>query len=61
MVVAYGGDGTLMKCEKDFPGIPKFLLKESRTSKKGHDIHHTEVFKKISAGKYIIEDETIVV
>jgi NAD+ kinase len=57
VVVSYGGDGTFMKCEKDFPGIPKFILKKSRTSKKGHDIPHEDFFKKISGGEYRIEEE----
>lgn len=57
IVASYGGDGTFMKCEKDFPGIPKFILKKSRTSKKGHDIPHKEILKKVIRGEYRIEEE----
>ncbi len=57
VIASYGGDGTLMKCEKDFPGVPKFILKKSRTSKKGHDISHEESFEKIAKGKYQIQEE----
>ena len=57
VVASYGGDGTFMKCEKDFPGIPKFILKKSRTSKKGNNLPHEEIFEKISGGEYRIEEE----
>jgi len=57
IVASYGGDGTFMKCEKDFPGIPKFILKKSRTSKKGHDIPYKDFLKKISNVEYRIEED----
>jgi len=57
MVAVVGGDGTLMKSEKDFPEIPKFILKKSKTSKKGHDILPEDLLKKIIKKEYKVEDE----
>jgi len=57
MLASCGGDGTLMRAENDFPGIPKFILKKSKTSKKGHDLSPEEILEKISKGKYSIEEE----
>jgi NAD+ kinase len=31
-VVAYGGDGTFLRSEREFPGLPKFPLRENRTA-----------------------------
>lgn len=57
MVASVGGDGTFMKSEKDFPGIPKFILKKSKTSQKGHNIKPEEILKKIVKKEYKIEEE----
>jgi len=57
MVASVGGDGTLMKSEKDFPEIPKFILKKSKTSKKGHDILPEVILNKIAKKEYKIEEE----
>jgi len=56
-VAVCGGDGTFMKSEKDFPGIPKFILQKSKTSKKGHDISPEEILEKISHGRYRVDEE----
>ena len=57
ILASVGGDGTFMKSEKDFPGIPKFILKKSITSKKGHDFSVEETLKKVFNGEYRIEEE----
>lgn len=57
MVAVVGGDGTFMKSEKDFPEIPKFILKKSKTSKLGHDFLPEDLLKKIVENKYKIDDE----
>ena len=31
-VIAYGGDGTFLLSEREFPGLPKFPLRDSRTA-----------------------------
>jgi len=57
MVAVVGGDGTLMKSENDFPEIPKFILKKSQTSKKGHDFLPEEILEKLAKKDYKTEDE----
>ncbi len=57
MIASCGGDGTFMRAEKDFPGIPKFILHKSVTSKKGHDMSPEEILKNISRGRYSVNEE----
>jgi NAD+ kinase len=57
VIASYGGDGTFMKAEAKYPGIPKFIVKRSETCKKGHNIPKEELLKKVFSRKYIIEKE----
>jgi len=57
ILASVGGDGTFMKSEKNFPGIPKFILKKTKTSKKGHDFSVEETLRKVFSGEYRIEEE----
>lgn len=57
VLASIGGDGTFMRAENKFPGIPKFILKKSRTSKKGHDFPVEETLKKVISGEYRVEEE----
>ena len=57
IVASYGGDGTFMKAEAKYPGVPKFIVKRSETCKKGHNIPKEELLKKVISRKYIIEKE----
>lgn len=40
LVITYGGDGTLLSAERDFPGIPKLPIRDTRTASlcKSHNI-----------------------
>ena len=57
MVAVVGGDGTLMEAEKNFPEIPKFILKKSKTSKKGRDLTPEVIIEKLVSGRYKIDEE----
>ena len=57
IVASYGGDGTFMKAEKDFPGIPKLALKKSKICKKCHDLPLEETLRKVAEGEYGVEEE----
>ena len=57
IVASYGGDGTFMKSEKEYPGIPKFALKKSKVCKKCHDLPLEETLRKVVEGEYRIEEE----
>lgn len=55
-VASCGGDGTLMKSECDFPGVPKIILRSSRVCKKCHQMTNEEVLQKVIKGEYTIEN-----
>ena len=57
IVVSLGGDGTFMKSELEYPGIPKIALRNSKICKKCHNLPNAEVIKKISLGEYNISEE----
>lgn len=57
MIAVVGGDGTLMKAENKYPEVPKFILKKSKTSKKGHLLTPEEILQKIKNSEYKIDDE----
>ena len=54
-VVSYGGDGTLMQSEHEFPGIPKIILKGSLICKKASCFSNEEVLKRIRDKKFKIK------
>ncbi len=53
-VVSFGGDGTFMKAEHAYPGIPKIVLKDSAVCKVCSVLPNEEVLKKVKAGSYDI-------
>lgn len=55
-VVSYGGDGTLMQAEHQFPGIPKIILKNSLVAKKASVLSNEEVLQKVCVGQYRVEE-----
>lgn len=54
-IVVYGGDGSLMKAEGVYPGIPKILLRDSAICKKCSPLSNEEVLSRIKENKYTIE------
>ena len=57
IVVSYGGDGTFMKAEEKYPGIPKLAIRRSRVCKLCSNLPTEEIFRKLFVGEYIIKDE----
>lgn len=55
-VISHGGDGTLMKAEHKFPGIPKILLCDSKICKKCSPYSNEEILQRIKNGEYSIEE-----
>lgn len=55
-VVSFGGDGTLMKAEYAWPGVPKIVLKDSMICKKCSVFPNEEVLKRVRDGKYSVEE-----
>jgi len=56
VVISYGGDGTLMRSEHMYPGIPKLPLRASAVCKLCSLISNDEVLEKISKKEYSIEE-----
>jgi NAD+ kinase len=54
-VISYGGDGTLVQAEYEFPDIPKIILKGSIVCKKANCFSNEEVLEKIKKGDFKIK------
>ena len=55
-VISYGGDGTLMHAEHEYPGIPKIVLKDSIICKRCSPLPNEEVLKKVINRRYAVEE-----
>lgn len=55
-VVSFGGDGTLMKAEGFYPGIPKIILRDSLICKKCSPFSNEIILEKIKNGEYAVEE-----
>lgn len=56
LVVSYGGDGTLLKAEYKYPGIPKLYIKNTRVGKLANQLSNDEVLEKFFRGQYTLEE-----
>ena len=56
MVASYGGDGTLMRAEHAWPGIPKIILRGSAVCKLCSPFENEEVMARVARGTYSIEE-----
>ncbi len=54
-VITYGGDGTLVRSEEAFPGIPKIALRDSAVCKKCSRVSNEEVLTAIKNNAYKTE------
>lgn len=55
-IISYGGDGTLLRAEHEFPGIPKVLLRGSKICKRCSPFNNEELLQRVASGKYAIEE-----
>lgn len=53
MVISYGGDGTLMRSEHVFPGVPKLVLKGSSVCKLCAPFPNEEILSRVMKGNYM--------
>lgn len=58
IVLCYGGDGTFLKAEADYPNIPKAIIKASQICKQCSSLSNEEVIEKIKKKKYKIKKMT---
>jgi NAD+ kinase len=52
IVVCHGGDGTVLRAEHAYPGVPKLLLRASRVCKLCTQLTNDEVLERVAAGRY---------
>lgn len=50
MVVAHGGDGTMLCAEREFPGIPKLLMRDCRTAPQCEEHDYSQILEKFTSG-----------
>ena len=50
LVISYGGGGALLGAERDFPGVPKFPLRDSRSNPKCPEHSEEELLARLFAG-----------
>lgn len=51
LVIAHGGDGTLLWSERDYPGIPKLPLRDARTAPQCQEHSYDKVLDSLLADK----------
>ncbi len=56
LVLSVGGDGTFLIAERQYPGIPKILIRESKICIKCHDSPAEHILEKIKNKKFRIEE-----
>lgn len=54
MVFCYGGDGTLLYSEREYPGVPKVMVKNSQTCNLCPNIEKDQIIEHVLAGNYTI-------
>jgi NAD+ kinase len=54
-IIAFGGDGTLMRAEHDLPGVPKLMLRDSRICKLCSPLENGEILDRLAKGEYGLE------
>lgn len=52
LIACYGGDGTVLHAEQEFPGVPKLILKGSRICKLCSKLGNEEVLARVGAGRF---------
>ena len=51
LVIAHGGDGTLLWSERDYPGIPKLPIRDARTAPQCREHVYDTILDDLQAGK----------
>jgi NAD+ kinase len=54
-IISYGGDGTVMRSEAEFPGVPKIILRDSHVCKLCSPLENREVLELVAKGQYRLD------
>ena len=56
VVISYGGDGTLLSSEREYPGIPKLPIRNSEFCNKCAEHEDEQILKKLLQGKLKLKE-----
>ncbi len=56
VIITYGGDGTLLSAERQYPGVPKLPIRNSRVCKKCSNHEDEVVVKNLLEGKLLLKE-----
>lgn len=56
VIISYGGDGTLLSAERQFPGLPKLPLRNNQICNKCANHQDEDIVKKLLEGKLKIKE-----
>jgi NAD+ kinase len=56
LIASFGGDGTLMRAEYAYPGVPKIILRNSSVCKLCSGLDNNYILEEIEKGHYSIEE-----
>lgn len=60
IVISYGGDGTFLRSEREYPAVPKALFRYSKICKKCHDLPIEHALELLKRKKYhVVENMTL--
>ena len=51
LVIAHGGDGTMLNSEREFPGIPKLLMRDCRTAPQCEEHGYKDILESFAGGR----------
>ena len=54
-IISIGGDGTFLRAERMFPGIPKLLIKDSDTCQRCDDLEYDDIFMCMAGDEFTIQ------
>jgi len=57
IVISFGGDGTALYAERVYPGIPRILIKHSKTCNKCEEHDFSKIFSALKQGRFTITEE----
>jgi len=55
-IISIGGDGTLLRAEHKYPGIPKLMIQDSNVCQKCQDLEYDDIFMCLADEQYKIKE-----
>ncbi|MDP3971215.1 MAG: hypothetical protein Q8P90_06035 [bacterium] len=58
-ILCYGGDGTLLYAEREYPGVPKVMIRHSRVCHNCARVTRETILSLLSRGKYYLREHPL--